>query len=584
MKTISPERPIEAREAVFTASDGTPLFYRVWRTDSPPRRGILILHRGHEHSGRLDEVARALATEGTWCFAYDARGHGRSPGRRGDALGAATLVADLDAFARHVCEAHGLAPESLAVVANSVAAVVATAWVHDYAPGIRAIALLAPAFSIKLYVPFALPALRALLRIRPELFIRSYVRPGLLTRDREEARRYAADTLITRDISARVLVELHDLAERILADAPTLDTPTLVVSAGADCVVRAGTQCRFFQRLGATRKEWIACRGMRHALLHERDRERVIADVRRFLDAEFARERRDERGLLVADRAGHTAREWQRLRRPARGPRAMGFFLQRGALRTVGRLSAGIRLGWRHGFDSGRSLDYVYENRARGTGVLGRSLDRAYLHAPGWRGIRRRKELIEETLREILRAANGGPVRIVDVAAGCGRYVLDVIEEFPNASALLCDHAETNVEKGRAEAAARGLERVRFERGDAFDAVHWSRLEPKADVIIVSGLYELFPENAPVLASLRGIVAALKPGGRLIYTGQPWHPQLETIARVLRNREQRRWVMRRRSQPELDALVRAVGLVKERTRIDEQGIFTVSVAAKEDAK
>jgi SAM-dependent methyltransferase len=171
-------------------------------------------------------------------------------------------------------------------------------------------------------------------------------------------------------------------------------------------------------------------------------------------------------------------------------------------------------------------------------------------------------------------------VRIVDIAAGCGRYVLDVIGEFPNASALLCDYAETNVEKGRAEAATRGLERVRFERGDAFDATRWSRLEPKADVIIVSGLYELFPDNAPVLASLRGLAAALKPGGRLIYTGQPWHPQLETIARVLR----RRWIMRRRSQAELDALVRAAGLVKERTRIDEQGIFTVSVARKEGAK
>jgi alpha-beta hydrolase superfamily lysophospholipase/SAM-dependent methyltransferase len=584
MKTISQELPIEAREAAFAASDGTPLFYRIWRTDSPPHRGILLLHRGHEHSGRLDEAARALVSEGTWCFAYDARGHGRSPGRRGDAPDAATLVADLDAFARHVRDAHGLAPDSLAVIANSVAAVVATAWVHDYAPGIRALALLAPAFSIKLYVPFALPGLRALLRIHPGLFIRSYVRPGLLTRDREEARKYAADTLVSRDISARILVELHDLAARIIADAPTLGTPTLVLSAEADCVVRAGAQRRFFQRLGTSRKEWITCPGMRHALLHERGRERVVADVRRFLDAEFARERSDERRLVEADRSGHTAREWQRLRRPARGPRAVGFVLQRAALRTIGGLSEGIRTGWRHGFDSGRSLDYVYENRARGTGILGRALDRAYLDAPGWRGIRRRKELLEETLREFLRAANGSPVRIVDVAAGCGRYVLDVIEEFPNVSALLFDYAETNVEKGCAEVAARGLTRARFERGDAFETGRWSNLEPKADVIIVSGLYELFPDNAPVLASLRGLATALKPGGRLIYTGQPWHPQLETIARVLRNREQRRWVMRRRSQAELDALVRAAGLVKERTRIDEQGIFTVSVARKEGAK
>jgi alpha-beta hydrolase superfamily lysophospholipase len=379
MKTISPELSIEAREAVFAASDGTPLFYRIWRTGSPPRRGILLLHRGHEHSGRFDEVARALAREGTWCFAYDARGHGRSPGRRGGAPDAATLVADLDAFARHVCDAHGLAPDSLAVVANSVAAVVAAAWAHDYAPGVRALALLAPAFSIKLYVPFALSGLRVLLRVRPELFIRSYVRPGLLTRDREEARKYAADTLVARDISARVLVELHDLAARIIADAPTIDTPTLVLSAGADCVVRAEAQRRFFQRLGTSRKEWITCPGMRNALLNERGRERVVADVRRFLDAEFTRESTDaEHGLLEADRVGHTARELRKLQRPARGPRVLRFAVQRAALRTVGRLSAGIRMGWQHGFDSGRAPSITFMK----IGLGGRESSAALSTAP----------------------------------------------------------------------------------------------------------------------------------------------------------------------------------------------------------
>jgi hypothetical protein len=64
----------------------------------------------------------------------------------------------------------------------------------------------------------------------------------------------------------------------------------------------------------------------------------------------------------------------------------------------------------------------------------------------------------------------------------------------------------------------------------------------------------------------------------LIYTGQPWHPQLEMIARVLENWEGRPWVMRRRSQAELDELVRLVGFEKSRMEIDRWGIFTVSLA------
>jgi hypothetical protein len=108
---------------------------------------------------------------------------------------------------------------------------------------------------------------------------------------------------------------------------------------------------------------------------------------------------------------------------------------------------------------------------------------------------------------------------------------------------------------------------------------------PAVDKVIVSteavsGLYELFPSNAPVRQSLRGLAAALEPGGLLIYTDQPWHPQQEMIARVLPNRDGDPWVMRCRMQAEMDQLVAAAGFEKIRTLVDDEGIFSVSLAAK----
>ena len=50
-----------------------------------------------------------------------------------------------------------------------------------------------------------------------------------------------------------------------------------------------------------------------------------------------------------------------------------------------------------------------------------------------------------------------------------------------------------------------------------------------------------------MLRSLRGIADAMEEGGQLIYTCQPWHPQVEFIARVLTNREGKPWIMRRRT-------------------------------------
>jgi hypothetical protein len=49
---------------------------------------------------------------------------------------------------------------------------------------------------------------------------------------------------------------------------------------------------------------------------------------------------------------------------------------------------------------------------------------------------------------------------------------------------------------------------------------------------------------------------------------------------VLVNREGKPWIMRCRSQAEMDGLVRDAGFDKEEMRIDDDGIFSVSVARR----
>lgn len=130
--------------------------------------------------------------------------------------------------------------------------------------------------------------------------------------------------------------------------------------------------------------------------------------------------------------------------------------------------------------------------------------------------------------------------------------------------------------------ASRGMAGVaRFEQGDAFDFDALSALAPRPTLGIVSGLYELFPDNTLVRNSLAGLAAAIESGGILIYTGQPWHPQLKTIAWSLTShKDGNAWVMRVRTQGEMDALVREAGFEKYGQLIDEWGMFTVSIAVR----
>jgi alpha-beta hydrolase superfamily lysophospholipase/SAM-dependent methyltransferase len=575
-------------EGTLPASGGTRLFYRHWAPATTSKKALILLHRGHEHSARFQGLVEALALDDFHVFAWDARGHGRSPGDRGYAESFSTMVADLDAFVRFLSGKFDVPIENMVVLGHSVAAVMVSAWVHDYAPPIRAMVLATPALRIKLYVPFAIPGLRLLQAARPKSFIKSYVKAKMLTHDPSQAQGYQSDTLISRSIAVNILLDVHDTATRLIDDAGAIQTPVLILSAGSDWVVKNSAQAKFFQRLGSRVKQLLVYPGFFHAIFHESDRHLVVDAVRDFIERSFRRGAQMP-SLLEADKAGYTKREYDQLRSPlpALCPRRLSFEAQKIFLKAFAKLSDGISLGWRTGFDSGQSLDYIYENKARGVTPLGKLIDGVFLNAIGWRGIRIRRQNLENALLRTIEQvrATGEPVRLLDIAAGPGRYMLDALKHLPgggtgDVSALLRDHNGEALEQGRRLAREMGLANVEYAEGDAFSTDSLAAIAPAPNIAVVSGLYELFPDNEKVLASLKGLAAALGRGGYLIYTNQPWHPQVEMIARVLINRDQQPWVMRRRTQGEMDQLVQSVGFEKTDMAIDRYGIFTVSVARR----
>ncbi|MCW7537533.1 bifunctional alpha/beta hydrolase/class I SAM-dependent methyltransferase [Aquabacterium sp. A7-Y] len=573
----------------FDTHDGQSLYYRRWTHQGPgPRQGVVVLlHRGHEHSGRMAHLVDELQLPGHDFYAWDARGHGRSPGRRGHSPSFATSVRDLQTFVEHLGQAHGVALEEVHVIAQSVGAVLAATWVHDYAPRIRGLTLASPAFKVKLYVPFARSGLKLLKALRGDFFVNSYVKARFLTHDAERIASYDSDPLITRPISANVLLGLYEAAERVVGDAAAITTPVQLLISGADWVVHQKPQEQFFERLSSPVKERHLLPGFYHDTLGERDRQGAVALIRSFVE-------RLQAGpvagpdLREAHRRGPTHEEAQALARPlpAFSPRGLYWGMTRAGLRLGGLLSEGVRLGHATGFDSGSTLDYVYRNETRGRGPLGRLIDRNYLDAIGWRGIRQRKLHVEELLGLAMAAVRRRhlPLQLLDIAAGHGRYVLDAIaqhNERPDAI-VLRDYSDLNVRDGSALIRSRGLQDIaRFVKADAFDRDGLATLRPVPTVAVVSGLYELFSDNEMVGRSLAGLAAAMPPGACLVYTNQPWHPQLELIARALTShREGSAWVMRRRTQQEMDQLVAAAGFRKQTQRVDEWGIFTVSLAVR----
>jgi len=573
----------EWNEGRFNTTDGLSLFYRYTEPAQKSNNVLLFLHRGHEHSARIMPFADKVSQQNYWCFAMDLRGHGHSDGTRAWAENFDVWVKDLNSFAGHIRAKYELSSQDTILIANSVGSVTALSWILNYGPALKGCILGAPAFSIKLYIPLALPFLKLARKFSDKLFVTSYVRSSLLTRDEAQARAYDEDTLITKKIGVNILVTLYDTTKNCFNRLKDFETPVLVFTAEKDYIVKNALHTTFINGISSSEKKHVLLTDFRHAIFHERDLQKVVQPCQDFISAQF-KQTITHLPAVIPEARTHTLAEHKKLLEKGSIFQQIYYAGFRLLLEKVGKFSNGVSTGLKYGFDSGVSLDYVYCNRIAGSNLVGRIIDRSYLSSAGWKGIRRRKKNLKQTLSGILKLLNERGIEpvVLDIACGAGRYLFETQQEmnFP-LKLQLNDNDNNSLTEAKKIAVEFKARNVSFTQQDAFSLSGDLADTPhRPDIIIVSGLFELYDNNPQVHQAISQLFNIINNGGYLIYTGQPWHPQMELIGRVLNNRRGERWVMRRRIQQEMDLLVSSAGFSKLNTAADDEGIFTVSCAQK----
>lgn len=558
----------------FTSWDGTKIVYQSWNLTPEAKGIILILHRGHEHSQRMTEMANFFVKKNYTVYAWDARGNGYSEGPRDDAETFSVFARDLQLFVELILDETQREMHDIMLVASSMGAVVASSWVHDYAPNIRGMVLATPAYNIRLYVPFAIPLLKIARKFALLPTVSSYVKSKMLTHDRAQQKEYNQDPLISSSISTDLLIDTYQTGQRLIDDAGAITTPTLVICAGKDWVVSRKAQWRFYDALSSSKKEWCYYPDSYHAVFHEDNKLEVFERCQTFIDNCFSNPVESIR-YETAHQVSPSKHKMDALTLPSANPL---YPVTKLLLNTIGRLSKGIEIGVTEGFDSGKSLDNIYRNQAEGRSVLGRFFDRIYLNSPGWVGIRYRKKMINDLLTKYV--GKKASCRIFDIASGNGRYLFDLLKEASLVTVEMRDYDTSNVHKMNEKIQNLALlDRAVAKQADAFSKDSYGH-EDTYDLAIASGIFELFSDNNLITTALTGIAQQVEESGYFLYTNQPWHPQQKFIAKTLTNHKGQPWVMRCRSQAEMDSLVTAAGFKKVEMLIDPTGIFTVSVAKK----
>ncbi|MGG7551762.1 bifunctional alpha/beta hydrolase/class I SAM-dependent methyltransferase [Chryseobacterium arthrosphaerae] len=553
----------------FKSFDNSEIFYREWNYQHH-HKSIIMIHRGHEHSERLNDIAEAFRFSKYNIFAFDLRGHGYTKTPTSSVF--MDYVRDLDAFSKFLYSQYHVNSTDIFVLANSIGGVVASAWAHDFAPRIAGMALLAPAFKINLIVPLANEMITLGTKLKKGLIIKSYVKSTMLTHDPEQQKAYDTDPLISRSIDAELLIDLAKAGKRLVEDAEAIDTPTLILAAEKDHVVFNKEQKTFHDKLDTDLKKYEVLPGFFHGILFDTGKEKVYDKIAEFAEKCFSRTPKPH--SLSPDR--FSVKEYQDLQNNVGNN--LNFKFQKFSLGKIGKLSNGMAIGLKYGFDSGASLDYVYRNQPEGKLGFGKMMDKNYLNAIGWKGIRIRKQHLLQLLEQNIQTLKqqGRKIRILDIAGGTGNYLFDIKEKYPDAEIVINEFVTSNIEIGEKVIREKGYQQIRFTNFDCFDPETYKKLNIEPNITIVSGILELFGDNEMASRAIQGISSISEKNAYLVYTGQPWHPQLQMIAYVLNNHQNKDWIMRRRSQKELDGIMIFNSVQKENMLIDDFGIFTVS--------
>jgi 2-polyprenyl-3-methyl-5-hydroxy-6-metoxy-1,4-benzoquinol methylase len=238
-------------------------------------------------------------------------------------------------------------------------------------------------------------------------------------------------------------------------------------------------------------------------------------------------------------------------------------------MRTGGRLSDGIRLGYREGFNSGTMVDYVYANEAHGVTPLGTLIDRVMLDHPVWRGVRARRELLIGQLRAAIALRPGQ--RLLDVAAGPGSYLFDL--PCGAAEYYAADIDADERARGQARAHAEGRDDIHFVPADAFDPATWPLRE--FDVLVASGFFDLLVDVADVQRLLAAGAVGTRPGAHWVLSVMEGHTDLRLLHDVLVDWDRKPWTAVTRSAQEVIALAEPLGWRPVRVEHEPLGLFGV---------
>ncbi len=278
-----PLRISPVREGTFVGVGGVRLYFRGWRPDMSPETVIAIVHGFGEHSGRYVNIIHHFVPRGYAVYAFDLRGHGRSPGPRGHINSWQEFRGDVVAFLQTVREYEDATP--IFLYGHSMGGLIVLDYALHHPEGLRGVIASGPVLAQPGVSPILLFLSRVLSRVWPTFSMNTRLDATALSRDPDVVAAYQADPLVHSTASARLGTELTRTVELVMSHADAWRVPLLILHGSEDRLAPPEGSRAFFEAVKYADKAYVEYPGGYHEPHNDLQREQVLADIERWIEA-----------------------------------------------------------------------------------------------------------------------------------------------------------------------------------------------------------------------------------------------------------------------------------------------------------
>lgn len=252
-------------------------------------RVLVIQHGFGEHSSRYGNLVQHLEETNISIYALDARGHGRSDGKRGHVDQFQYYIDDLSDLIQIAKREQRM--DKIYLFGHSLGGVIASQYALQYENqhGLEGLLLSSPAFrvhmnpsqKVKKYLAYTMAALAPSVTIKADLDVR------YISHDPNVIEDYHKDPWVHGEISFQMGKNLFFLGKVLIHKARNLVIPSLVMTGSGDRIIDPQGAKDFYNGIVARDKKYHSYEGLYHELINETEQERqkVLNDIHTWIQA-----------------------------------------------------------------------------------------------------------------------------------------------------------------------------------------------------------------------------------------------------------------------------------------------------------